>query len=398
MNQNNILNQPDNLNYLIAIAQKFVSNFAPTAEIKNIQPFGNGNINSTFLVSLQDTEQSIEQEIKQDIEIKSLATSFVLQRINTHVFPEPQLVMQNMRIYSNHVRDRLAKIPLQRRWEVPQVLLTDEGQDYWLTENGEYWRSLSFIADSQSFDVMENTSQAKEVGYALGTFHYLTSALPPEKLADTLVGFHITPQYLCQYQEVLAKSQAANKVQNSPELNYCFQIISDRQGLANILEDAKVSGKLPLRTMHGDPKVNNILFDQQTNLAMSMIDLDTVKSGLIHYDIGDCLRSGCNALGEDFAEWEDVSFDTELCSAILSGYLEVGRSFLTEYDYAYIYDAIRVITFELGLRFFTDYLAGNQYFTVKYPEHNLQRSLVQFRLLESIEAQASIIQKIIQSA
>ena len=150
--------------------------------------------------------------------------------------------------------------------------------------------------------------------------------------------------------------------------------------------------------MHGDPKVNNILFDQQTNLAMSMIDLDTVKSGLIHYDIGDCLRSGCNPLGEDVAEWEDVNFDTELCSAILSGYLEVGRSFLTEYDYVYIYDAIRVITFELGLRFFTDYLAGNQYFTVKYPEHNLQRSLVQFRLLESIEAQASIIQKIIQSA
>jgi hypothetical protein len=390
MNQNNILNQPDNLNYLIAIAQKFISKSAPTAEIKNIQPFGNGNINSTFLVSLQ--------RIDQELEIKSLATSFVLQRINTNVFPEPQLVMQNMRIYSNHVRDRLAKIPLQRRWEVPQVLLTDEGQDYWLTENGEYWRSLSFIADSHSFDVMESTSQASEVGYALGTFHYLTSDLSPKKLADTLVGFHITPQYLRQYQEVLAKSQAANKVQNSPELNYCFQIISDRQGLANILEDAKVAGKLPLRTMHGDPKVNNILFDQQTNLAMSMIDLDTVKSGLIHYDIGDCLRSGCNPLGEDVTEWEDVNFDTELCSAILSGYLEIGRSFLTEYDYAYIYDAIRVITFELGLRFFTDYLAGNQYFTVKYPEHNLQRTLVQFRLLESIEAQASIIQKIIQSA
>jgi Ser/Thr protein kinase RdoA (MazF antagonist) len=394
MNQNSILNQPDNLEYLIAIAQKFVSNFAPKAEIKNIQPFGNGNINSTFLVFVK----GIEQEIKQEIEIKSLTTSFVLQRINTNVFPEPQLVMQNMRIYSNHVRDRLAKIPLQRRWEVPQVLLIDEGQDYWLTENGEYWRSLSFIADSLSFDVMENTSQASEVGYALGTFHYLTSDLSPEKLADTLVGFHITPQYLRQYQEVLAKSQAENKVQNSPELNYCFQIISDRQGLANILEDAKVSGKLALRTMHGDPKVNNILFDQQTNLAMSMIDLDTVKSGLIHYDIGDCLRSGCNPLGEDVAEWEEVNFDTELCSAILSGYLEIGRSFLTEYDYAYIYDAIRVITFELGLRFFADYLAGNQYFTVKYPEHNLLRSLVQFRLLESIEAQESIIQTIIQSA
>jgi Ser/Thr protein kinase RdoA (MazF antagonist) len=241
---------------------------------------------------------------------------------------------------------------------------------------------------------MENASQAREVGYALGTFHYLTSDLAPEKLADTLVGFHITPEYLRQYQAVLAKS----KIPSSAELNYCFQIISDRQGLANILEDAKASGKLPLRTMHGDPKVNNILFDQQTNLAMSMIDLDTVKSGLIHYDIGDCLRSGCNPLGEEVAEWESVKFDVDLCSAILAGYLAIGRSFLTEYDYDYIYDAIRVITFELGLRFFTDYLAGNQYFTVKYPEHNLQRSLVQFRLLESIEAQASVIQKIIQSA
>ena len=367
---------------MIAIAQKFVSNFASPAEIKKIKSFGNGNINSTFLVTLQG------------IETKSLRTSFVLQRINTNVFPEPKLVMQNIRIYSDHVRDRLAKNPLERRWEVPQVLLTDQGEDYWLTENGEYWRSLSFIADSQSFDVMENASQAREVGYALGTFHYLTSDLAPEKLADTLVGFHITPEYLRQYQAVLAKS----KIPSSAELNYCFQIISDRQGLANILEDAKASGKLPLRTMHGDPKVNNILFDQQTNLAMSMIDLDTVKSGLIHYDIGDCLRSGCNPLGEEVAEWESVKFDVDLCSAILAGYLAIGRSFLTEYDYDYIYDAIRVITFELGLRFFTDYLAGNQYFTVKYPEHNLQRSLVQFRLLESIEAQASVIQKIIQSA
>ncbi len=385
MNQNNRLNQADDLNYLIAIAQKFISNFAPKAEIKSIKPFGNGNINSTFLVSLQE------------IEAKSSTTSFVLQRINTHVFSEPKLVMQNMRIYSNHVRDHLAKSPLERRWEVPQVLLTDQGEECFLIKNddsnSEYWRSLSFIADSQSYDVMHRPSQAREVGYALGTFHYLTSDLLPEKLADTLVGFHITPKYLQQYQEVLAKS----KVLSSLKLNYCLKIISDRQGLANILEDAKVSGKLPLRTMHGDPKVNNILFDQQTDLAMSMIDLDTVKSGLIHYDIGDCLRSGCNPLGEDVEQWQSVEFDKELCSAILAGYLEVGRSFLSEYDYDYIYDAIRVITFELGLRFFTDYLAGNQYFTIKYPEHNLQRSLVQFRLLESIEAQASVIQKIVQS-
>lgn len=130
-----------------------------------------------------------------------------------------------------------------------------------------------------------------------------------------------------------------------------MQFISDRYKLAHILEDAKSLGKLKLRTMHGDPKVNNILFDKQTQLAVGVIDLDTVKAGLVHYDIGDCLRSGCNLAGEEIEQWESVQFDTELCQGILQGYLSIARSFLSESDYAYIYDAIRVITFELGLRF-----------------------------------------------
>ena len=374
MNQNNELHKTENL---IAIATKFIPKEQVKGQINSIQTFGSGNINDTFLVSWQEKEG---QEPK----------SFILQRINTHVFREPQLVMQNIRTYTEHVGDRLNKHLLDRRWEVPQLLLTDQGLDYLLIENGEFWRSLSFIEGSQSFEAIANSQQAQEVGYALGTFHHLTSDLAPEKLADTLAGFHITPRYLQQYQEILSKS----KPQRSPELNYCLQFISDRHGLAHILEDAKAKGKLVLRTMHGDPKVNNILFDRQTQLAVSMVDLDTIKSGLIHYDIGDCLRSGCNPAGEDAAQWQTVSFDTDLCQAILQGYLSIARSFLTEYDYAYIYDAIRVITFELGLRFFTDYLAGNQYFHVKYPEHNLWRSLVQFRLLESLEAQEAVVRAI----
>ncbi|MFN5264580.1 MAG: phosphotransferase enzyme family protein, partial [Pseudanabaena sp.] len=237
-----------------------------------------------------------------------------------------------------------------------------------------------------------NIEQAREVGYALGTFHHLTSDLVPERLADTLEGFHITPRYLRQYQEALAKEH----FKRSPEVDYCLKFVGDRKGLAHILEDAKAAGKLPLRTMHGDPKVNNILFDRQTQLAVSVVDLDTVKSGLVHYDIGDCLRSGCNPVGEETNQWEDVQFDTELCQGILQGYLSMAQSFLSEHDYAYIYDAVRVITFELGLRFLTDYLVGNIYFHVKYPEHNLLRSLVQFRLLESIESQQTVINKIIK--
>jgi Ser/Thr protein kinase RdoA (MazF antagonist) len=357
---------------IMTIAQQF----SLQKQITDIKPFGSGNINDTFLVSLQEEADQ----------------SFILQCINTKVFHAPKLVMQNMRVYTNHVRDRLQNHPLERRWDIPKILPTHQGLDYWQTESGEFWRSLSFIAGSQSFDVMENMEQAREVGYALGTFHHLTSDLAPERLADTLEGFHITPCYLRQYQEVLAKAH----FKRSPEVDYCLKFVSDRKGLAHILEDAKAAGKLPLRTMHGDPKVNNILFDRQTQLAVSVVDLDTVKSGLVHYDIGDCLRSGCNPAGEETEQWQDVQFDTELCQGILQGYLSTARSFLTEYDYAYIYDAVRVITFELGLRFFTDYLAGNIYFHVKYPEHNLLRSLVQFRLVESIESQQTVINKIIK--
>ena len=372
--------QNNELDRLVAIAQKFTQQFSSQKQIADVRSFGSGNINDTFLVSLSAIEQGIE------------AKPFILQRINTHVFCEPKLVMQNMRIYGDHVRDRLKNEPLDRRWEVPQVLVTEQGLDYWQTEKGEFWRSLNFIEGSQSVDAIANHHQAREVGYALGIFHHLTSDLAPERLADTLVGFHVTPRYLREYEQVLAKSV----IKRSPELNYCLQFVSDRQGLAHILEDAKKAGKLVSRTMHGDPKVNNILFDQQTQLAVSVIDLDTVKSGLVHYDIGDCLRSGCNLAGEEVAEWENVQFETELCQQILQGYLRIAKSFLTEYDYVYIYEAIRVITFELGLRFFTDYLAGNQYFHVKYPEHTLLRSLVQFRLVESIEAQELVINTIIR--
>jgi Ser/Thr protein kinase RdoA (MazF antagonist) len=149
--------------------------------------------------------------------------------------------------------------------------------------------------------------------------------------------------------------------------------------------------------MHGDPKVNNILFDRQTDQAVSVIDLDTTKPGLIHYDIGDCLRSGCNLAGEETQDWQGVTFNVELCRAILQGYLPQCRQFCGEADYDYLFDAIRLIAFELGLRFFTDYLNGDRYFKVKYEEHNLIRALVQFQLTISIEQQQRVIEELIDT-
>ncbi|MDB9373927.1 phosphotransferase enzyme family protein [Nodularia sphaerocarpa] len=366
---------------LIAIAEKFTSQ----GQVTGIQSLGNGNINDTFLVTLDSSEKK----------------HFVLQRINTQVFRQPELVMQNMRILTDHVcvrqsrakgEHRLKLTSANGRWEVPRVLLTQNTQNLWIDENNGYWRAISFVENAQSFDTLPDISYASEIGYALGMFHNLISDLPPAKLADTLPGFHITPAYLQQYEDILNKSYP----HLSPEVNYCLQFVSDRTTFANILEDAKATGKLPLRLMHGDPKINNVLFDITTHKAVSIIDLDTVKPGLVHYDIGDCLRSGCNSVGEETQDWEKVYFDTDLCQGILQGYLDVAQAFLTENDYSYIYAAIRLITFELGLRFFTDYLAGNVYFKIKYPEHNLARALVQFKLTESIESQETRIRQIIQ--
>jgi hypothetical protein len=139
------------------------------------------------------------------------------------------------------------------------------------------------------------------------------------------------------------------------------------------------------------------MIDDATGQAVSIVDLDTVKPGLVHYDIGDCLRSGCNLLGEETEEWELVEFDPELCRAILQGYLSLAGDFLTANDYEYIYDAIRLIAFELGLRFFTDYLEGNVYFKASHQEHNLARALVQFKLTQSIESQEEAIRLIIRN-
>ncbi|NEO28685.1 MAG: aminoglycoside phosphotransferase family protein, partial [Kamptonema sp. SIO4C4] len=242
-------------------------------------------------------------------------------------------------------------------------------------------------------DAIATPHHAEEVGYALGMFHHLLSDLPPHRLADTLDGFHITPRYLQQYDRIWGEYTGPM----TSEVQSCSQFIRDRRSQVNLLENAKTQGKLPLRVIHGDPKVNNVIFDATTGKAISLIDLDTVKPGLLHYDIGDCLRSGCNPLGEETPDWQNVYFDPDLCQAILRRYLPLVEEFLTENDYAYLYDSIRLITFELGLRFFSDYLAGNIYFKAKYPEHNLNRALVQFQLTQSIEKQAERIQQIVRS-
>ena len=202
--------------------------------------------------------------------------------------------MENLRTVSEHVARRLAASPLEagRRFEVPRVLLTREGRDHVIDSGGSFWRALSFIEAAESFDTIRDTGQAQEVGSALGRFHSLLSDLAPDQLSDTLPGFHLTPGYLAHYDEVLAR-----RAPPIPRSEVWLRVYPGPPGSRAGIGRGPVPGQLRLRPIHGDPKVNNVMLDTATGAAVGLVDLDTVKPGLVHYDIGDCLRSGGNPPG-----------------------------------------------------------------------------------------------------
>ena len=363
---------------LIQIAEQFNTN----GPVVKVQEYGTGNVNDTYLVTLDSPDS---------------ARHFILQRINQRVFHKPELIMVNMRALSEHVHRRLSVEKDEqrngRRWVVPRVYSSRDGQSYFRDPDNEFWRAISFVDRSTAYARIRGAGHAREAGYALGRFHGLISDMQIDQLQDTLVGFHITPQYLRRYDVVLAQDHHESGM--NADARHCADFVAKRRAFASVLEDAKTAGDLPLRPMHGDPKIDNIMIDDHTDQAISIIDLDTVKPGLVHYDIGDCLRSCCNSLGEETPDIGSVKFETDMCREILSGYMSTAREFFTQKDYDYLYDSIRLITFELGLRFFTDHLEGNVYFKARHREHNLHRALVQFKLVESIEEHEGEIRKIV---
>lgn len=287
--------------------------------------------------------------------------------------------MVNLMVLNQHIEQSShAEITLI----IPQLLETKAHNNYVCDEQGDYWRALSFIDNTESLESISNLEQAQQVGFALGQFHRLTYTLDSEKLYDTLPGFHITPEYLGHYQQAKIRTRI-------PEDLYCADFIIRFQHIVNDLETAKAQGLLSQRVIHGDPKLNNFLFDRNSQHIVSIIDLDTVKPGLIHHDIGDCLRSVCHTITTD-------EFNLEICHALLSSYLEEMGALLSKSDYHFLYCAIRLIPFELGLRFYTDYLEGNRYFKVTEAEENLRRATGQFRLCASVMAQEDQIKSLIK--
>lgn len=345
-----------------AIAQEF----APKQAVRDIRLHGRGLINDTYLVTVDDPER----------------TRIILQRINRRAFPEPELIMANLRTLLAHIRTRQRRAPVERDLRFPELYPARDGRDFLLDADGALWRALSYIEHTCTFDKPDSLQRAAETGFALGRFHDLVNDLDPRLLYDTRPDFHNTPRHLERFDRTIA---AGGPRPETEDLGFCLSFIAARRIHAGELEAAKLKGLLRSGTIHGDPKLNNFLFDEASGRAVSLIDLDTVKPGLIHHDIGDCLRSCCNTVGESPPGGEPVRFDLALCRALLQSYFATlgDRAGIADPDL--LYAAIRIIPFELGVRFLTDYLEGSKYFRIDYPEQNLVRAATQLRLSAEIE-------------
>lgn len=334
-------------------------------------PLGSGNINDTYAVRRADA-------------------CFVLQRINSAVFTNPLAVIENFEKITRHLARKKSSAGF--RFEVASPIMTLSGASAYIDRSGGFWRAQSYIPHT-STQVLADRRQARQVGAILGCFHHLLTDLDVTALADPLPGFHNLSRYLQVY-DGICHTIAAKR---DGDLQFCLEAVDRYRSSASILEHARKAGVLRLQPVHGDPKVDNFLFNRSLE-PFGLLDLDTVAQGLVHCDLGDCLRSCCNKTGEAGRDCSsDATFDLGLSKAVLDGYFSV-QAMVGETQRYYIFDAILLLCFELGLRFLTDYLDGNRYFKIKGEKDNLLRAVTQFRLTADVAQKEQQIRRLATSA
>jgi hypothetical protein len=300
-------------------------------------------------------------------------------------------MMENIVRVTGHIRAKLQAMPgTDPEREVLTVIPTKDGRYFYLDEKGNYWRCYLFIDCHRSYDLVDSPELALAGGKHFGRFLQLLADLPGPPLHETIVGFHDLEIHL---QRFFANLQA-DPCQRAKELAVEIAFVRERaEAMKRILILGR-AGRIPLRITHNDTKFNNILFAEQGG-GGCIIDLDTVMPGFVHYDFGDAIRSGCNLAREDEVDLEKVQLDIALFAAFAKGFLASLRGCLSEGETANLAFSAKLFAFQIGLRFLSDFLAGDCYFKIKYPGHNLQRARVQFRLLESMEKQFAHMEDII---
>ena len=350
--------------------------FAISGDFLYGEELRNGHINTTYRACYRTDDGHVDR--------------YILQRINNYVFKDPALVMRNVEKVTRHITWKV----LRRRKNAAGQTLTlypaRGGHNYInLPEEGGMWRCYNNIEGTHTYDVVENTRQAYQAGYAFGSFQELVSDMNPEDIRESIPDFHNTPK---RYESLLKSAEADVKGRASE----CREELELLRGWApqfGKLVEMQCRGLLPTRITHNDTKINNVMLDEETDSAVCVIDLDTVMPGLSLYDFGDMVRSATCTADEDEKDLSKVSMQMPFFESLAEGYLDAAHSFLTREEIDNLAFSGWLITCEIAMRFLTDYLDGDLYFRIDYPSHNLVRARNQLALARSIQANLTRMQK-----
>ena len=349
-----------NLNFIL---DQFVSDC-------KIAPYGDGQINDTYLTS---------------------SKQFILQKINTKIFKDYEKLMGNIEGVTSFLKEKIIAAGGNPERETLTVIKTKDGKNYYETEDGDVYRLYIFINDSISITNVTDPVQLYHAGKAFGKFQFMLADYPAEELFEVIPDFHNTRKRFEALKEAIKNDVAGRKHLVEKEIEFALS----QEYYIDTVVDALASGELPLRVTHNDTKINNVLFDKDTKEGVCVIDLDTVMPGSLLYDFGDALRAGATTGAEDEIDLSKVWFDIYAFKNFAKGFLEYTNESMTEKEAELLPLSGKLLTYECGIRFLTDYLNGGTYFKIHREHYNLDRARNQFKLVQDMEKKEAEMKSII---
>ena len=355
--------------------REIVKNFDFDGELLDVREFGSGHINRTFIAEYTDNR-------------------YVVQKINTTVFKNPDELMQNVFAVTDYLREVIEANGGDSERETLHFIKTLDGDNYFKTPDGECWRAYVFVKDSVCYDSADTPELFGKSGAAFGRFQKMLADFPAKTLHETIPNFHNTPW---RFENEFLPSLFAADDALLTECEDDIEFVTSRRSDMEVFTVLQESGALPLRVTHNDTKLNNVMFDEKTGECVCVIDLDTVMPGLALYDFGDSIRFGASTAAEDESNLDKVSLDLDYFRAYAEGYLSEAGETLSYREKKQLAYSAKLMTLECGMRFLTDYLNGNIYFKTDYGKQNLVRARNQFKLVLDIESKLDEMNKIVMS-
>ncbi len=353
-------------------AREAVGHFDLPGETGTPCPWGSGHINDTYLV---------EGEHR-----------YILQRMNRKIFTKPLEVMENIIGVTSFLKEKIKKAGGDEMRETMTVIYTKDHEPAYRDEHGDFWRMYYMIEDAVSYDQVESEQDFYESALAFGNFQQLLSDYPAETLHVTIPGFHDTKARYEVFQHAV-KQDICGRAKDVEE-EICFYL--KRKETAEYLGSLLAEGQLPLRVTHNDTKLNNIMMDKKTGKGICVIDLDTVMPGLAAHDFGDAIRFGASTGAEDEKDLSKISCDMHLFELYTRGFLKGCQGSLTKKEQMLLPMGAKVMTYECGMRFLTDYLQGDTYFKIHREGQNLDRCRTQMKLVADMEDKWQEMERIVQ--